>query len=85
MKTHFGSNWSNYVFERRKHILNLTEEFYAFWKRKHILKLIERNYAFRIGKHTLGVRLGLWVLFHETTGALMQKCHDEGVSADLGL
>ena len=35
-------------------------------------------------KRILEVHLGLRVLFRETTGALMQKRHDEGVSTNLG-
>ena len=47
MKVYFGSNRRNYVFNRRKRILNLTEGFYTFWKRKRIPNLLERNYAFK--------------------------------------
>ena len=72
MKVYFGSNRRNYVFKRRKHILNLTEGFYAFLKRKLILNLLERKYVFRIGKRILEVRHGLRVILRETAGALLQ-------------
>ena len=71
MKVYFGSNRRNYVFKRRKRILNLTEGFYAFLKRKRILNLLERIYAFRIGKRILELRHGLWVILRETAGALL--------------
>ena len=72
MKAYFESNRRNYVFKRRKRILNLTEGFYAFLKRKRILNLLERNYVFRIGKRILEVRHGLRVILRETTGPLLQ-------------
>ena len=72
MKAYFGSNRRNYIFKRRKRILNLTEGFYAFQKRKRILNLLERNYPFEIGKRILKVRQGLRLILRETTGALLQ-------------
>ena len=84
MKAYFGSNQRNYVFKRRKRILNLIEVFYTFWKRKCILNLPERNYAFRIGKRILEVRHGLQDILRETTGALLQINLAKGYG-DLGL
>ena len=44
----------------------------------------QRNYVFKRRKRFLESWYGLRVLFHKTVGALMQKCHDEGVSTNLG-
>ena len=47
MKAYFGSNRNNYVFKRRKRILNLTEGIYAFHKEKTYSEANRRKLRFQ--------------------------------------
>ena len=63
MKAYFGSNRNNYIFKRRKRILNL----------------LEGNYAFQRKRCIVGVHHGLRVDLRKTEGLFCKNDRQKGM------